>query len=72
MRRKELFYCVTSIRFKRDARCADYQQIGNGNIANQIHGFTIDSDNNNNNNNSLLADPLGGSSLLNYINYKIK
>ena len=29
----------------RDVHCCetvDYQQIGNGNIANQIHGFTID------------------------------
>ena len=35
------------MRLKRDAGCAlmvtvDYQQIVNGNIANQIHGFTID------------------------------
>ena len=29
-------------------------------------------DNNNNNNNNLLTDPLGGSSLLNYINYNYK
>ena len=28
--------------------------------------------NNNNYNNDLLADPLGGSSLLNYINYNYK
>ena len=28
--------------------------------------------NNNNNNNRLLTDPLGGSSLLNYINYNYK
>ena len=28
-----------------------------------------DNNNNNNNNNGLLTDPLGGSSLLNYINY---
>jgi len=28
--------------------------------------------NNNNNNNDLLTDPLGGSSLLNYINYNYK
>ena len=28
--------------------------------------------NNNNNNNDLLKDPLGGSSLLNYINYNYK
>ena len=28
--------------------------------------------NNNNNNNGLLTDPLGGSSLLNYINYNYK
>ena len=28
--------------------------------------------NNNNNNNNLLTDPLGGSSLLNYINYNYK
>ena len=28
----DVHWCVT----------VDYQQIGNGNIANQIHGFTID------------------------------
>ena len=38
---------LCDIRFKRDAQCAlcvtvDYQQIENDNIANQIHGFTID------------------------------
>ena len=46
MRRKELFYCVTSgSNARRDVHwCAtvDYQQIANGNIANQIRGFTID------------------------------
>ena len=45
-RRKELFYYVTSgSNVRRDVhRCVtvDYQQIANGNIANQIHGFTID------------------------------
>ena len=30
------------------------------------------SNNNNNNNNAFLTDPLGGSSLLNYINYNYK
>ena len=29
---RDVHWCVT----------VDYQQIGNGNIANQIHGFTID------------------------------
>ena len=45
-RRKELFYYVTS---GSNVICdvhwcvtVDYQQIANGNIANQIHGFTID------------------------------
>ena len=46
MRRKELFYYVTSgSNVTRDVHwcvTVDYQQIGNGNIANQIHGFTID------------------------------
>ena len=46
MRRKELFYYVTwGSNITRDVHlCAtvDYQQIANGNIANQIHGFTID------------------------------
>ena len=45
-RRKELFYYVTSgSNVTRDVhRCVTvfYQQIENGNIANQIHGFTID------------------------------
>ena len=45
-RRKELFYYVTSgSNVMRDAHsCVTvfYQQIENGNIANQIHGFTID------------------------------
>ena len=31
-----------------------------------------DNNNNNNNNNGLLTDPLGGSSLLNYIDYNYK
>ena len=46
MRRKELFYYVTSgSNVMRDVHwcvTVDYQQIGNGNIANQINGFTID------------------------------
>ena len=33
---------------------------------------TNNNNNNNNNNNDLLRDPLGGSSLLNYINYNYK
>ena len=32
----------------------------------------IKANNNNNDNNDLLTDPLGGSSLLNYINYNYK
>ena len=32
----------------------------------------VNNNNNNNNNNDLLTDPLGGSSLLNYINYNYK
>ena len=46
MRRKELFYYVTSgSNVMRDVHwCVTvfYQQIENDNIANQIHGFTID------------------------------
>ena len=46
MRKKELFYYVTSgSNVMCDAHlCVTvfYQQIENGNIANQIHGFTID------------------------------
>ena len=46
MRRKELFYYVTwgSIVARDVHWCVtvDYQQIANGNIANQIHEFTID------------------------------
>ena len=46
MHRKELFYYVTSgSNVMRDVHlCVTvfYQQIENGNIANQIHGFTID------------------------------
>ena len=46
MRRKELFYYVTSgSNVTRDVHwcvTVDYQQIANGNIANQIHRFTID------------------------------
>ena len=34
-----------------------------------VSGFTCNNNNNNNNNNGLLTDPLGGSSLLKYINY---
>ena len=45
-RTKELFYYVTSgsnvIRDVHWCVTVDHQQIGNGNIANQIHGFTID------------------------------
>ena len=45
-RRKELFYYVTSgsnvMRDVHSCATVDYQQTGNGNIANQIHGFTID------------------------------
>ena len=45
-RRKELFYYVTSgSNVTRDVHwciTVDYQQIANDNIANQIHGFTID------------------------------
>ena len=46
MRRNELFYYVTSgSNVMRDVHwCVTvfYQQIENGNVANQIHGFTID------------------------------
>ena len=46
MRRKELFYYVTwGSNLTRDVHwcvTVDYQHIANGNIANQIHGFTID------------------------------
>ena len=46
MRRKELFYYVTwSSNVMRDVHwCVTvfYQQIENSNVANQIHGFTID------------------------------
>ena len=46
MRRKELFYHVTlGSNVTRDVHwcvTVDYQQIANGNIANQVHGFTID------------------------------
>ena len=46
MRRKELFYYVTSAsNVMRDMHwCVTvfYQRIENGNIANQIHGFTKD------------------------------
>ena len=44
-RRKELFYYVTSgSNVMREVLCETvfYQQIENDNIANQIHGFTID------------------------------
>ena len=48
MRRKELFYYVTwGSNVTRDVHecvTVDYQQKANGNIANQIHGFTIDYD----------------------------
>ena len=46
MRRKELFYYVTrGSNVTRDVHwgvTVFYQQIENSNIANQIHGFTID------------------------------
>ena len=46
MRRKELFYYATrGSNFTRDVHwcvTVDYQRIANGNVANQIHGFTID------------------------------
>ena len=46
MRRKELFYYVTwGLNVTRHVHwcvTVDYQQIANGNIANQIYGFTID------------------------------
>ena len=46
MRSKELFYYVTAgSNVTRDVHwcvTVDYQQIANGNIANHIHGFTID------------------------------
>ena len=45
-RREELFYYVTSgSNVTRDVHwcvTVDYQQIANDNIANQIHGFTLD------------------------------
>ena len=46
MRRKELFYYVAwGSNVTRDVYwcvTVDYQEIANGNIANQIHGLTID------------------------------
>ena len=46
MRKKELFYYVTRgsnvTRHVYWCVTIDYQRIANGNIANQIHGFSID------------------------------
>ena len=45
----------------------------NNNDNNNNNNNNNDNNNNdNNNNNDLLTDPLGGSSLLNYINYNYK
>ena len=44
----------------------------NNNNDNDNDNDNVNDNDNNNNNNGLLIDPLGGSSLLKYINYNLK
>ena len=64
------YFCTRS--FKLSERLKIFNS-NNNNINNNNNNDNNNNDNNNNdndnNNNGLLTDPLGGSSLLNYINY---
>ena len=65
------YFCTRS--FKLSERLKIFNNNNNNNINNNNNNDNNNNDNNNNdndnNNNGLLTDPLGGSSLLNYINY---
>ena len=68
------YFCTRS--FKLSERLTIFNSNNNNNINNNNNNNNNDNnndnnnnDNDNNNNNGLLTDPLGGSSLLNYINY---
>ena len=55
---------------KNNESCKRLSQFDNDNNDNNNNNDDDNNNNNNNNNNNgLLADPLGGSSLLKYINY---
>ena len=68
------YFCTRS--FKLSERLKIFNSNNNNNINNNNNNDNNNNDNNNNdndnNNNGLLTDPLGGSSLLNYINYNYK
>ena len=67
------YFCTRS--FKLSERLKIFNSNNNNNTNNNNNNDNNNNDNNNNdndnnnNNNGLLTDPLGGSSLLNYINY---
>ena len=65
------YFCTRS--FKLSERLKIFNSNNNNNVNNNNNNDNNNNDNNNNdndnNNNGLLTDPLGGSSLLNYINY---
>ena len=65
------YFCTRS--FKLSERLKIFNSNNNNNNINNNNNNNNNNDNNNNdndnNNNGLLTDPLGGSSLLNYINY---
>ena len=58
------YFCTRS--FKLSERLKIFNNKNNNNNNNNNNN---DNNNDNDNNNGLLTDPLGGSSLLNYINY---
>ena len=63
------YFCTRS--FKLSERLKIFNSNNNNNNINNNNNNNNDNNNNDNdnNNNGLLTDPLGGSSLLNYINY---
>ena len=62
------YFCTRS--FKLSERLKIFNNKNNNN--NNNNNNNDNNNDNDNNNNGLLTDPLGGSSLLNYINYSYK
>ena len=65
------YFCTRSFKLSERLKIFNSNNNNNNNINNNNNNNNNDNNNNDNdnNNNGLLTDPLGGSSLLNYINY---
>ena len=65
------YFCTRSFKLSERLKIFNSNN-NNNNINNNNNNNDNNNNDNDNNNNGLLTDPLGGSSLLNYINYNYK